>query len=145
MQNIKKITTTETFPVRQAVLRAGKPIESCHFDGDNLETTVHFGVFSNQKLAGIVSAYKKNNTIFIEKEQFQIRGMAVLENYRKDGFGKTLLKYCEQHCTTEGISLIWFNARTEASGFYEKMGYQKKGDPFEINDVGPHILMFKNI
>jgi hypothetical protein len=39
--------------------------------------------------------------------------------------------------------LIWFNARVEAVGFYEKMGYQKTGNLFEIPDVGVHILMFK--
>ena len=37
MQNIKKISALETFPVRHPVLRAEKPIESCHFEGDDLE------------------------------------------------------------------------------------------------------------
>jgi predicted GNAT family N-acyltransferase len=145
MKNIKKITATEAFLVRQPVLRAGKPIESCHFDGDDLETTVHFGLFTNQELAAIISVFKKTNTLFAKKEQFQVRGMAVLEHYRKEGFGKTLLIHCEQYCITQNAQLIWFNARTTATGFYEKMGYQKKGSPFEIDGIGTHFLMFKNI
>ena len=71
--------------------------------------------------------------------------MAVLENYRKEGFGKVLLIHCEQYCRNKNTNLIWFNARIEAIGFYEKMGYQKKGIPFEINGIGEHVLMFKNI
>ena len=46
MQNIKKISATETFLVRHPVLRAGKPIESCHFDGDDLETLLILVFFS---------------------------------------------------------------------------------------------------
>jgi GNAT superfamily N-acetyltransferase len=145
MKNIKKITATEAFLVRQPVLRAGKPIESCHFDGDDLETTVHFGLFTHQELAAIISVFKKTNTLFTKKEQFQVRGMAVLEHYRKEGFGKALLMHCEQYCITQNTQLIWFNARTAAIGFYEKMGYQKKGLPFEIDGIGTHFLMFKNI
>ena len=44
MQNIKQIAALETFPVRHPVLRAEKLIESCHFDGDTLVTTVPFGL-----------------------------------------------------------------------------------------------------
>jgi predicted GNAT family N-acyltransferase len=145
MKNIKKITATETYLVRQPVLRAGKPIESCHFDGDDLETTIHFGLFSNQELAGILSVFKKINPLFAAKEQVQVRGMAVLERYRKDGFGKSLLMHCENHCINQNTQLIWFNARATAIVFYEKMGYKKRGTPFEIDGIGTHVLMFKNI
>ena len=42
MEIIKNISANETFLVRHPVLRAGKPIENCKFDGDELETTQHF-------------------------------------------------------------------------------------------------------
>lgn len=45
MAIIKKISSSETFLVRQPVLRAGKPLESCRFDGDDLEITHHFEGF----------------------------------------------------------------------------------------------------
>jgi hypothetical protein len=75
---IKKIAAAETYSVRLPVLRKGKPIESCRFDGDNSETTPHFGLYLSQKLVGIISLFKKNNPTFSEKIQYQIRGMAVL-------------------------------------------------------------------
>lgn len=145
MAIIKKITASETYSVRLSVLRKGKSVQSCHFDGDDLKTSIHFGLYLNQELVGIVSLFQKNNPLFPEKNQFQIRGMAVLENHQKKDIGKTLLIHCEEVCSNKDVDLIWFNARTEAIGFYEKMGYQKTGTPFEIPDVGKHIIMLKKI
>ncbi len=71
--------------------------------------------------------------------------MAVLENYRKKGLGEALVVCCEKYCINRNANLIWFNARKEAVGFYEKMAYQKKGMPFEIENIGEHVVMFKNL
>jgi GNAT superfamily N-acetyltransferase len=143
MAIIKKIPSTETFSVRHHVLRAGKPIESCIFNGDDLETTLHFGLYIEQELVGIVSLFQKCNPVFKEQNQYQIRGMAVLQNHQRKDFGKALILHSEAYCKNQNVDLIWFNARVEAVGFYEKMGYQKNGSSFEIPDVGEHILMFK--
>ena len=117
MAIIKKISSAETFSVRHPVLRQGKPLESCHFEGDNLETTQHFGLYLDEQLVGIISLFKKSNPNFLEKYQYQIRGMAVLENHRKKDFGKALILYSEEQCKNQNVDLIWFNARIEASGF----------------------------
>ncbi len=145
MIQIKEIPSKETYIVRQPVLRKGKPIESCIFDGDDLDTTHHFGLFENKNLTGIISLFNQINTIFAEKKQAQIRGMAVLETHQKKGFGDALVKYCEDYCVAENTDLIWFNARTAAVGFYKKMNYQIVGEPFDIKDVGEHYLMFKKL
>lgn len=143
MTIIKKISPSETFLVRQPVLRVGKSLESCRFDGDDLETTHHFGLYLGKELVGIISLFQNNNPVFTVTNQYQIRGMAVLQYQQKTGFGKSLILYSEAFCKNQNVDLIWFNARVEAVGFYEKMGYQKTGFPFDIPDVGEHIVMFK--
>lgn len=145
MTIIKEIPSKDTYIVRQPVLRKGKPIESCIFEGDNLNTTHHFGLFENEELTGIISLFSQTNIIFADKNQAQIRGMAILENHQKKGFGEALVKYCEDYCRTQNVDLIWFNARTAAVGFYKKMNYQIIGEPFDIKDVGEHYLMFKKL
>jgi ribosomal protein S18 acetylase RimI-like enzyme len=145
MNTIKEIPSQETYAVRQPVLRQGKPIESCIFEGDDLPTTHHFGLFEKEKLTGIISLFKQINTIFAAENQAQIRGMAVLENHQKKGFGEALVKHCENYCQSQNVDLIWFNARTAAVGFYKKMNYQVAGEPFYIKDVGEHYLMFKQL
>ena len=145
MTIIKEIPSKDTYIVRQPVLRKGKPIESCIFEGDDLNTTHHFGLFENEELTGIISLFSQTNIIFADKNQAQIRGMAILENHQKKGFGEALVKYCEDYCRTQNVDLIWFNARTVAVGFYKKMNYQIIGEPFDIKDVGEHYLMFKKL
>jgi ribosomal protein S18 acetylase RimI-like enzyme len=145
MIEIKKITAFETIIVRHPVLRLGKPIASCYFEGDDLPTTSHFGLFVENHLTAVISAFKVQNKLFIEENQYQIRGMAVLEEFQKKGFGEALLKYCENEITVAKGELIWFNARESAVGFYKKSGYEILGDKFEIPDVGPHYILFKTI
>ncbi|MFV5688603.1 GNAT family N-acetyltransferase [Flavobacterium sp. ZT3R25] len=135
----------ETFPVRYPVRRADKSIDSCHFDGDNLETTIHFGLLDQNNLIGVISTFEAKNNSFVAEKQFQIRGMAVLKEYQKKGFGEKLILNSEKHCSDQNANLIWFNARKEAIRFYEKMGYQVKGLPFEIKGIGEHVIMFKTM
>ncbi len=142
---LSEITFEDTFPVRHEILRAGKPIETCFFDGDELPTTKHFGIFVNKKIMGVVSVFQNKNNTFNPDNQYQIRGMAVLEEAQKLGFGKQLVRHCETYVLEEKSSLIWFNARENATLFYEKLGYKKVGSSFLIADIGLHYLMFKKI
>lgn len=145
MKEIKKISTIDTFSVRHPVLRHSKPIESCQFEGDNLKSTVHFGLFVDENLIGIVSVFRKNNSIFNFENQFQIRGMAILKEHQKKGYGKMLLEHAETYIKNESGQLIWFNARENAVAFYEKLNYIKVGNPFNIADIGFHYIMKKEI
>ena len=142
---IQKIIAQDTYPVRHQVLRSGKPIESCQFDGDELGSTHHFGYYLNNQIIGVISLFEIKNEPFVAQKPFQIRGMAVLPSFQKQGIGEALVKEAEKFCTTQKADLIWFNARTSAVGFYQKMGYEIVGSEFEIKEVGPHFLMFKKI
>lgn len=141
--NIKQIPSEETYIVRHPILRAGHPIESCIFDGDNLQTTFHFGVFSKEKLLGVCSFFKKNNPLFSENSQYQLRGMAIVESYQKQGLGQLLLKHAENILKTKHADLVWCNARETATRFYIKNGYEIIGEPFNIEAVGIHYVMLK--
>jgi GNAT superfamily N-acetyltransferase len=143
--SIQEIPATTTYAVRQPVLRVGKPIESCHFDGDELASTHHFGCFVEGQLVGGISLFEAENATFTKQKSFQIRGMAVLDSYQKQSIGEALVNEAESFCVTEKATLIWFNARTSAVGFYQKMGYEIIGSEFEIKEVGPHFLMCKQI
>ena len=143
--HIKKISSQETFPVRHPVLRAGRPLKDCVFEGDNLKTTIHFGLFENKQLLGVASFFKKNHFFFKETTQFQLRGMAILKDFQGKGLGQILLEFGENELKKQNIHYIWCNARIIAVPFYEKQGYQKKGVPFDIKGIGDHYVMFKKI
>lgn len=145
MIEIRNISAQETFLVRHPVLRNGKPLASCHFEGDDLPTTQHFGLYENDKIEGVISLFENNNLLFEAKHQSQIRGMAVLEKNQGKGFGRLLVDHSEKALMHQNITLIWFNAREKAVGFYQKMGYEIIGNSFDIPDVGIHYIMWKKL
>ncbi|WP_300566866.1 GNAT family N-acetyltransferase [Flavobacterium sp.] len=145
MIEIEIIPSKATLSVRQAVLRSGKPLSTCIFEGDDLETTVHFGLYYQGELAGIISLFENKNAIFTDEKQFQIRGMAVLEHFQKMGFGNLLVEKTEEYVKLKNASFIWFNARETAVGFYQKLGYTIIGTAFEIENVGTHYVMHKTL
>jgi GNAT superfamily N-acetyltransferase len=140
---LKEINYLDTFPVRSPVLRQGKPIETCFFLGDDAVSTTHFGLFTENKLIGVASVFKTNNENFAQKNQLQLRGMAILKEYQSSGFGKLLLEEIFNFIKINQTELLWFNARETAVPFYEKLGCIKKGTSFEIPEIGTHFLMYK--
>ena len=145
MYTIKKITSQQTFPVRLPVLRPGKPVESCIFDGDDLPATVHLGIYDDGAVVGVISIFESGSPLFGEGRQFQLRGMAVLASHQKQGLGDKLMAAAEGYIRDNGGGLIWFNAREIAVGFYKKMGYKIIGEPFTIGDIGTHYVMWKSL
>jgi len=143
MYTLKQITSQDTFAVRQPVLRPGKHIDTCIFDGDDFPSTVHFGIYQDNELLGVISVFQAKSPYFNEEHQFQIRGMAVLESQQKKGLGEKLVIKAEEYITAKGGERTWFNAREIAVSFYKKMGYEVIGDEFNIPDVGPHYVMHK--
>ena len=141
--SIKKINYLDTFPVRSAVLRQGKPIETCSFLGDETVGTTHFGLYIENNIIGVASVFTSNNENFDIKNQFQLRGMAILEEYQSTGFGKLLIEEIFNFIESTQVELLWFNARESAVPFYEKLGCTKKDPSFEIPEIGPHFLMYK--
>lgn len=139
----KTISTGETYLVRHPVLRPGKAIETCRFEGDDLPSTVHFGIFDREILIGVLSLFDASNIGIAAETQLQFRGMAVLASYQNKGIGAILMEFAENQIKAKSGAIIWLNAREKALTFYEKMGYQKTGEPFIIGDIGIHYVMYK--
>ncbi len=157
---IKTINAAQTFPVRHPELREGKPVESCSFEGDLLENTLHIGAYLGLELVGVASFMKQptyfpteNNPSMVQHinnspsqlYEMQLRGMAVLKTHHKKGIGAAILRFGEQKLKDIGYSGIWMNARIKVVGFYEKLGYSIHGDVFDIQGVGAHFKMSKKI
>lgn len=143
MYSIKQITSQETFAVRLPVLRPGKPIDSCIFDGDTLNTTAHFGIYDDEIIVGVTSIFQTSTPLLSQKQQFQLRGMAIVDSHQKRGLGDQLVQRAEQYVKENNAEVLWFNAREIAVGFYKKMGYKTIGEPFAIGDIGIHYVMYK--
>ncbi len=142
---ITRITATETYPVRHPVLRAGKPLKTCAFTGDDVSTTIHLGLFDKKRLIGVLSLMKISNDLFFQTSQYQLRGMAILKSYQGKGLGNLLINESEHILTNKNIDLVWCNARIIAVNFYIRNGYKVIGAPFEIPEIGKHYVMHKTL
>ncbi|PHR92726.1 MAG: GNAT family N-acetyltransferase [Leeuwenhoekiella sp.] len=142
--HIRQITAAETYAVRHPVLREGKPAESCAMPGDEAEDTLHFGLFDVEKLIGVVSLMNNSKPQFTGK-QYQLRGMGVLSAYQGQKLGNLLVDEAEKHLQNQGVELLWCNARIKALNFYLRKGFSIEGEPFEIENVGTHYLLFKKL
>lgn len=128
------------------MLRPERPVEECHFDGDEDDLTFHLGAYIDDKLASVASFYFKTHPQIKDQEyQYQLRGMATLPEYQNQGLSSALLKTAFPIIQNNHVNLLWCNARVKAAGFYEKVGFKRISDEFDIPGVGPHYLMAKTI
>ena len=142
---VLRINATDTYDIRAHMLRPGLPKEESVWPRDEEEQTFHLGAFLEGKLCSVASFYFENNPVFEDENQYRLRGMATLPDYQGKGMSSELLKMAFPIIKQNFCSILWCNARTNATGFYQKVGFEKVGDEFEIPGIGPHVLMFKRI
>ena len=80
--------------------------------------------------------------INISTDNMTIGRMAVLQKYRKNGYGKKVLRFLELHAERIGAKLITLHAQLHAKDFYINLGYKEKGNIFLEANI-PHIEMYK--
>ncbi len=142
---VKRIHLKDTFKIRRSVLGIEGIDSSYNFTGDKESDTFHLGAFVDNNLVSVASFYFNPNPNFNIDNQYQLQGMATLENHRKQGFSRELLNVAFPIIKQNFCNLVWCNARIEARAFYEKLGFEVFGDEFEVEGIGRHVLMFREI
>ena len=141
---IMSIEVSKCYPLRHKMLRKGKPLETCHFDGDNLKGTFHLGALVDKEIIGIISVYEKDLTQFKNSKGAQFRGIAVASKHQRKGVASKLINYAQRE-TKKKINpkYIWLNGRISANNLYLNRGFKPIGDRFEINTIGIHQRFIK--
>jgi ribosomal protein S18 acetylase RimI-like enzyme len=142
---IKFITTADTLPLRNLVLRESKlKDEECVFDHDNDEDTFHLGYYDQDQLVCVASFHHQSQKDF-PGNAFQLRGMATKEEFRGKGFGNMLLNFAIVYLRGRKVNYIWCNARKIAFKFYESIGFEFVSPEFMIEEIGIHRTMYLKI
>lgn len=80
----------------------------------------------------------------ISENTVQLRQMAVSPALQGKGVGREIIVFAEEYARNNGFDILMMHARKEATGFYQKLGYQLCGE--EFTEVGIlHYEMRKNI
>ena len=99
----------------------------------------------------IMACDKNNNVVgagrlhFNNEREAQIRYMAVVPEYEKQGIGTLILEALEQHAKENNCKTIMLHARENAVGFYQKKGYELLEKSHLLFDSIQHYRMRKNI
>ena len=149
------ISSTETSPLRHAILRPNQPLDACIYPGDDDPTSFHLAIrdsdpkpTASDALIAVASFYREplpGDTAGLP--QLRIRGMAVLLEHRNKGLGRALVHAGLDIAQSQSPppALAWCNARTTACAYYKKLGFTPRGDEFEIDGIGPHFVMVRDL
>ena len=80
----------------------------------NNEAVNIFGYYKDNRIIGIIVIKNKN-------EMFEIKGIAVDSEFRKNGIGKKLIQYV---CDELSISMLIAETDDDAVGFYKHCGFE---------------------
>lgn len=134
---LEQVKLKDVIPLRHVVLRPGKPLASCYFDGDDAPTTRHFAWVKDGHVQSVATVMNVRKTVDDECIPYQLRGMATSPELAGTGIGSAFLQAL--HC--ELGDSWWCNARAVAVRFYERNGLVRIGEPFEISGIGTHYVM----
>lgn len=143
MLEVKQITPEETLELRQKILRPNQSIEECVYDSDHFRESFHLGAFKDDELISVASFLKENHREFEEMNQYRIKGMATLEEFRDHGAGSALLHDGEKILKRKHARFLWCKAKYPVSNYYRRFGLREHGEAFVIDSIGPHKLMYK--
>jgi GNAT superfamily N-acetyltransferase len=134
-------------PLRQSVLRPGRPAEESVFPGDDDPRTLHIGagLGPGGEIVAVGTLLAEAPPWPVPDELsvrcWRIRGMATHPEVRGRGIGATVLAELLRRAALGGSALVWCNARVPALSFYARAGFTPVGAPFEAPGIGPHQAM----
>jgi predicted GNAT family N-acyltransferase len=71
--------------------------------------------------------------------------MATEPELRGQGIGGAVLARVIEHVARLGGGLLWCTARIPAQRFYERAGFVTRGDAWVDPEIGPHIVMHRQV
>ena len=136
-------------PLRTRVLRPHFPDDKLEiYDEDDDPQTAHYGLVDGAgRVHACVTYIRIPAPGDIGGPATRLRGMAVRDGARGGGLGSRLLQgsLTRLAVAQPDLEIVWCNARTSARDFYEGHGFETHGEVFEVDKIGPHIVMWREM
>lgn len=130
----------QLYPLRLRVLRPGQPRSSVEHDYDYFADVVHVAAVDvANEVVACATLYPEETPD--GRPAWRLRAMATAPEVRGKGYGASALRFGMQLARARGATLLWCNARSGAVWFYERLGFVKTSEEFEIPPIGPHFVM----
>jgi len=142
---IKQVDADMIRPLRHAELRKGQDFSTTSYLRDNEESTFHMASILDSKIVTCATFYPQKSKKLNAIKPYRLRGMATDSNFQRKGYAQQLMRVAFLELKLKGADFLWCNARLVALDFYQSIGFNIKGDLFDIEDIGPHYYMYKEI
>ena len=128
------------YDLRYEVLRKpwNQPYSSTKDNQEDI--SVHLLMLNNDGEAIAAGRLQINN-----KEEGQVRSMAVSDDHQGKGLGSAIVKYIEAMAREKKLKYLVLDGRENAIKFYEKLGYRIVGDAYLLFGVIQHYRMKKEL
>jgi ribosomal protein S18 acetylase RimI-like enzyme len=137
---VRAVTARETAALRQLVLRPFLTVEEVLAQSDD---AVSIAVYDGDTVIACASPRPEPMPEDPQPNDWRLRGMATHPDLRGNGHGAAALDAAMDHARERGGARMWCNARSPARGFYERHGFEVRGEEFEVERIGPHYLMWR--
>ena len=153
---IRRVPASAVRPLRTQILRANWVDRLATYDQDET-VAVHIAAYrageSEPEGVGTVYAAPPPDAnrdeipewTYAPSVAWRLRGMATSDAARGSGLGRLVLEDCFSVIRESGGRVLWCNARIGAVRFYERLGLVCVGPEFELPEIGPHFVMWREI
>lgn len=145
---VERLAIERTLALRKAVLRPHLPEDQPYvLADDHLPTTVAFGALTaDERVIGVGRLTPEPPPFDHDRDRgWRLRGMATSPEARNRGVGSAVLAALIGYVADAGGGTLWCNARVGARGLYERAGLRQWGEIWEEPDIGPHIVMWREV
>ena len=142
---INKVEAEKIRPLRHSELRKGQDYSTTSYLKDYEEGTFHMACISDYKIVTCATFYAQKSMKIKSNNAYRLRGMATDSQFQRKGYARNLMLESFKELKKRDCDMVWCNARLVAVNFYKSVGFKIIGDLFDIEAIGPHYYMYKEI
>ena len=143
--NITKVDAEKVRPLRHSELRKGQDFSTTSYLKDYELDTFHMACIVDDKIVTCATFYPEKSIKIKSDNAYRLRGMATDSNFQRKGFARDLMNESFKEIKKRDCDMVWCNARLVAVDFYKSVGFKITGELFDIEGIGPHYYMYKEI
>ncbi len=143
--NIRKVEAKKVRPLRHSELRKGQDFSTTSYIEDYEAGTFHMACIVGEKIVTCASYYPEKSIKIKSNRAYRLRGMATDSRFQRKGYASDLMEESFKELKKRDCDMLWCNARLVAVSFYKSVGFKIIGELFDIEAIGPHYYMYKEI
>lgn len=143
--NIRKVDAEIIRPLRHSELRKGQDFSTTSYLKDYELDTFHMACVVDDKTVTCATFYPEKSNKIKSQNAYRLRGLATDSRFKRKGYASNLMEESFKKLINRDCDMLWCNARLVAVDFYKSIGFKITGELFDIEGIGPHYYMYKEI